>query len=158
MATAERTERLTGARYRIGWVELLLTAALVWLALIAYAEWRSEGRYLWLFGARCDLGKVQAGKTIRHRAWVINPTPHSLELGLQPSCGCTVAEQIPQVLKPFWGFPITITVDTTGKSPGRKSERVELIVRDGSRGVSWRESLEVRYSVAEPASPSTHHR
>jgi hypothetical protein len=96
--------------------------------------------------------------TVRHRVWVFNPTPRSLELGLQAGCGCAVAEEIPQVLKPFWGFPITIVIDAAGKPAGRKSERVELIVRSGSRGVSWRESLEVRYSVAEPASPSTHHR
>jgi hypothetical protein len=39
--------------------------------------------------------------TVRHRAWVINPTPHSLELGLQAGCGCAVAEETPQVLIPI---------------------------------------------------------
>jgi len=158
MATAERTERLAISRHRIGWVELLLSAALAWLSLLAYAEWRSEGRYLWLFGATHDLGEVRVSEVVRHRVWVFNPTLRSLELGLQPGCGCAVAEEIPQTLKPLWGFPITIAIDTTGKSPGPKSERVELIVRDGARGVSWRERLEVRYSVAEPNSPSTHHK
>jgi hypothetical protein len=39
--------------------------------------------------------------TVRHRVWVFNPTPRSLELGLQAGCGCAVAEEIPQVLIPI---------------------------------------------------------
>ncbi len=157
MATLSRTEMTEGTHRRGWWVELLLGAALMWLALIAYAEWRSEGRYLWLFGATYEAGKVRAGSTIHHRVWVFNPTLRSLQLDTEPSCGCTVVEGGSRALGRLWGLPLTVAVDTTGKPLGRQVQRVDLIVRDQERGVSWRERIEVRFEVVGSASSAKPH-
>jgi hypothetical protein len=101
MATVSRTELTAGTRRRTWWVEALLAGAFAWLVLIAYAEWRSEGRYLWLFGASYEAGKVPVGTTLHHRVWVFNPTLRSLELDVEPSCGCTVVEDAKRGLWPL---------------------------------------------------------
>jgi hypothetical protein len=155
MMTANRAEPAAGTHRRTWWVEVLLAAALAWLALIAYAEWRSEGRYLWLFGATYEAGQVPAGASFHHRVWVFNPTLRSLELDVQPTCGCTVVEGAQRVLRPLWGFPLTIAVDTTGKPLGRQVQQVDLIVRDRVGRVSWRERLAVRFEVVRASVSST---
>ncbi len=150
MATLSRTESTGGTRRRGWWIEVLLGAALLWRALIAYAEWRSEGHYLWLFGATYDAGVVRPGTVIRHRVWVFNPTMRPLEIKPEPSCGCTLLEGGSRQLGLVDGFPLTVVVDTTGKPAGRQTQGVELVVRDIERGVSWREHIEIRFEVAKP--------
>ena len=55
---------------------------------------------------------------------------------MEPTCGCAVVEGSQRILRPLWGFPLTIAVDTTGKPLGRQAQQVDLIVRDRVGGVS----------------------
>lgn len=74
---------------------------------------------------------------------------------MEPTCGCAVVEGSQRILRPLWGFPLTIAVDTTGKPLGRQAQQVDLIVRDRVGGVSWRERLEVRFEVVRASVSST---
>lgn len=136
-AQTERTSR--------PWLGLLLGAGFGWLLMVGYAERRLEGNRLWLAGATYDAGVVRAGSVLEHRVWVINPMAQTLQLDVVPHCGCTVVEEAKQELPPFWIVPLTVRVDTTGKSAGEHLQRVELIVRDGR--YSWREAITVRFTV-----------
>jgi hypothetical protein len=114
--------------------------------MIGYAERHLEGNRLWLLGATYDAGVVPAGRVMTHRVWVMNPMARTLQVEVVPHCGCTVIEEVPQVLPPFWVVPLTVQVDTTGKPAGEQTQRVELIVRDGR--FSWREVIAVRFTVS----------
>ncbi|RMH34154.1 MAG: hypothetical protein D6687_04435 [Acidobacteria bacterium] len=148
METVSRTDITNAppARKLRLWLGLLIGGGLAWLLMIGYAERKLEGARLWLVGATYDAGVVRPGTVIEHRVWVINPLAHSLQLDVVPHCGCTVIEEAHQVLPPFWVVPLTVRVDTTGKSAGEHLQRVELVVRDGR--FSWREGIAVRFTVS----------
>lgn len=133
---------------RVGWKWVLFCAVggIVWVALLTMLEASLSGEHIWIKGQSFDAGLISSGESITHRVWLFNPTGRALDIRFEPTCGCTVSESRDKMLTPFNGIPVTIQVDTRGKSAGRHQEVIDLVIRSGD--ASWREQIVIRYRVS----------
>ncbi len=128
---------------------VFICAGACWVLLLLYAERVVPGERIWLWGSKYDAGQVEAGKIVSHRVWLFNPSLRGLEARISSSCGCTVVSGVRDV-SPLGLRPVTIRVDTAGRTVGRQEEVVDVVLQDGRS--SWRERLVVRFHVVQPPS------
>ncbi|OGW80795.1 MAG: hypothetical protein A3G33_00505 [Omnitrophica bacterium RIFCSPLOWO2_12_FULL_44_17] len=79
-----------------------------------------------------DFGKLPAGQIVNHEFMVENRGNADLEIKrISTSCGCTVAEAMPQVIKPNETGKITVKFDSRGKS-GKQSKTITVYSNDSA--------------------------
>jgi hypothetical protein len=122
---------------------LLTLGVVVCFALSVTTHFAHKG--LWLRGGEFDAGKVHAGSRIAHVVSLVNLSPDPVSVSATPSCGCTLVEEKPYVVRPFGAMDYHIGVNVGASQPKAYKRTITLYCMSGSR--AWTQTATVRYTV-----------
>lgn len=123
---------------------ILPAIGVLWIGLLVLAERSFEGQYLWLSPGVVELGILAPNSCANVRVFIVNPTGQRITLQPAAGCGCTVTNIWKKVLLPVDATIVDVQVETASRT-GRQRRQLDLICRAGNG--SWREHIEIRYTV-----------
>lgn len=133
--------RLPGQR----WMALVLMwIGVLWLLQSELASFGGEYGVR-VFPQRVDWGSIEAGRRYTQAVTILNLSGRSVEVVVEPSCGCTVADLSRARLLPLGWYRFRVEVDTSGMGSGVHGRVVRLRFMAGDR--VWHEDVLFRFSV-----------
>lgn len=122
---------------------MLITLGVLWLLQGVLAHTGNHG--VIIRNLDYDAGRVKGGAVVTDTVRLTNLSFAPVDVSVQPSCGCTVADVPEQPVPALHGSAIKLTVDTTGMTKGAQVKKV-LLRMQGERH-TWEQIATIRFSL-----------
>lgn len=123
-----------------------LPLVVIWVGILWLAQSMiSEQHGVLLLPQKADLGSIPTGTARSVKIALINLSARQLDVNVEPSCGCTVAELSEGVLEPLQLRRFAVQVGTDGMIPGVHKRVVRLRFRRGD--AQWTQEIWFRFRV-----------
>ncbi len=94
---------------------------------------------------RVDLGSIPAGESRSRVVTMLNMSRGWVDVEVEPSCGCTVADLSRDEMSPWRVRRFTVQINTEGMAPGVYGRVVRLRFRRSDE--HWKQEILFRFSV-----------